>query len=311
MSKLFILGNGFDIVHNLPTRYEHFRKYLLETYPKAREFGPTYNVSSQMMPDGDIEVDNNEAAAFIVTAINEVEGDEWSDLESNLAHLPFEDYLSDLEDLFDLDDDKELSRNECRKEDAANEFYLVMLKFHKFLVDWVRTIDISETCTQEKFEKLIDIENDYFLTFNYTCVLEDVYGVDYDNICHIHGAEYNCDSEILFGHGDRRNDFKSKHIVATESLQKIHRILEKDTNKALKQSMYFFDELSSVQEIYSYGFSFSQVDFIYLQQIFQICNTEKCTWYLSDYGSDEIKISYKKTIRESGFKGSFKEFSIT
>ena len=28
MSDLFIIGNGFDIGHNLPTRYWDFRNYL-------------------------------------------------------------------------------------------------------------------------------------------------------------------------------------------------------------------------------------------------------------------------------------------
>ena len=28
--KLYIIGNGFDCFHNLPTTYEDFRKYLKE-----------------------------------------------------------------------------------------------------------------------------------------------------------------------------------------------------------------------------------------------------------------------------------------
>ncbi|WP_078181995.1 AbiH family protein [Bacillus cereus] len=30
MSKLFVLGNGFDLDHKLPTSYEHFHQYLLK-----------------------------------------------------------------------------------------------------------------------------------------------------------------------------------------------------------------------------------------------------------------------------------------
>jgi Bacteriophage abortive infection AbiH len=308
LSKLFILGNGFDLAHRLPTSYEHFHKYLLETYPVARGFSPTYNVSSYCMPDGGIEVDNDEAVAFITQAISEVDGDEWQNVESSLAYLPFEDYLSDLASNFDLDDDKELYRNVYRNEDTSNEFYLVMLKFHKFLVDWVRSIDISNICSNARFEGLIDRENDFFLTFNYTYMLEDIYGAD--NVCHIHGAQYDDDSNILFGHGHVRNDFESRHIGATGSLQKTHELLEKDTDKALEYAEEFFDELISVQEIYSFGFSFSKVDLIYIKRICEVCNTEKCTWYLSDYEDDETKELYKMGIREAGFKGDFKEFSI-
>ena len=28
MSNLFIIGNGFDIAHGLPTKYADFKKYL-------------------------------------------------------------------------------------------------------------------------------------------------------------------------------------------------------------------------------------------------------------------------------------------
>ncbi|HDR3908604.1 MULTISPECIES: bacteriophage abortive infection AbiH family protein [Bacillus cereus group] len=314
MSKLFILGNGFDRAHGLPTSYEDFRKYLVETYPKADALTPTYDVSIRHMPNGEIGVDNNEAVAFIINAINNVEEEKWCNVESKLAdlHVPLEDFLSDLEDLFDLDDDKELTRNVHRNEDASSAMHQVMLKFHNVLVDWVQTIDINKTSPKpkEKFKKLIDSENDYFLTFNYTYVLEDIYGADGDNVCHIHGAQYDCASDIFFGHGDVREDFETCHIGATESLQKIHKVLEKDTHKALRRAKYFFDELSSVHEIYSHGFSFSPVDLIYLEQICKICNTEKCTWYLSDYESVNEKDSFKNRIREAGFKGDFKEFAI-
>ncbi|KAA0768163.1 MULTISPECIES: bacteriophage abortive infection AbiH family protein [Bacillus cereus group] len=310
LSKLFILGNGFDRAHGLPTSYEHFREYLVKTYPKASGLKPTYDVSIKDMPDGEIGVDNNEAIAFIINTINNVEGEEWCNVESSLADLPLEDYLSDLEDLFDLDVDKELTRNVHRNEDASSAMYQVMLKFHDFLVDWVQTIDIKKTSPKEKFEKLIDSENDYFLTFNYTYVLEDIYGADGDNVCHIHGAQYDCASDIFFGHGDVRDDFESCHTGATESLQKIHKLLEKDTHEALRRAKYFFDELSSVHEIYSHGFSFSPVDLVYLNRICKICNTEKCTWYLSDYESVIEKESFKNRIREAGFKGDIKEFSI-
>ena len=29
MSKLYIIGNGFDLAHGLETEYKHFRRYLL------------------------------------------------------------------------------------------------------------------------------------------------------------------------------------------------------------------------------------------------------------------------------------------
>lgn len=35
MGALFIIGNGFDLAHSLPTKYQDFRSVLLENYPYA------------------------------------------------------------------------------------------------------------------------------------------------------------------------------------------------------------------------------------------------------------------------------------
>ncbi|MCQ4672657.1 bacteriophage abortive infection AbiH family protein [Lactonifactor longoviformis] len=32
MSKLFIIGNGFDSAHKMPSSYEKFRKYIISDY---------------------------------------------------------------------------------------------------------------------------------------------------------------------------------------------------------------------------------------------------------------------------------------
>ena len=37
MSTLFIIGNGFDIAHGIPSRYSDFRQFILEKYPRLRE----------------------------------------------------------------------------------------------------------------------------------------------------------------------------------------------------------------------------------------------------------------------------------
>ena len=38
MRSLFILGNGFDLAHGMPTRYSDFRKYLVSSYPDIAEY---------------------------------------------------------------------------------------------------------------------------------------------------------------------------------------------------------------------------------------------------------------------------------
>lgn len=50
MTKLLIIGNGFDISHGLKTTYNDFRKYLI----KEKEIQSDYLVipNAQTLPDG-------------------------------------------------------------------------------------------------------------------------------------------------------------------------------------------------------------------------------------------------------------------
>lgn len=35
MSSLFIAGNGFDIAHEIPTKYSNFRLFVINIYPES------------------------------------------------------------------------------------------------------------------------------------------------------------------------------------------------------------------------------------------------------------------------------------
>ena len=37
--KLFIIGNGFDLNHNLPTKYQHFKEYLSDEIRESETLG--------------------------------------------------------------------------------------------------------------------------------------------------------------------------------------------------------------------------------------------------------------------------------
>ena len=67
--KLFIIGNGFDIGHSLPTRYWDFRTYLENRYPDfLYAFEERYYLYPKM-PD--------EKKAELL----------WNELETNLANI--------------------------------------------------------------------------------------------------------------------------------------------------------------------------------------------------------------------------------
>ena len=74
--KLFIIGNGFDIGHNLPTRYWDFRNYLEIHYPDfLYDFEQHYHIYPSMPEERKAEL-------------------LWNELETNLANID-EDVIID------------------------------------------------------------------------------------------------------------------------------------------------------------------------------------------------------------------------
>jgi len=91
--------------------------------------------------------------------------------------------------------------------------------------DWIRDINIQNIKSIESFANLIDIENDYFVSFNYTHVLENVYGAR--KVCHVHGDVNN---PIVLGHGDS----SVIRLIPIEG----HKVYEKKRNKIDTRGLY-------------------------------------------------------------------------
>ncbi|MGE7849305.1 bacteriophage abortive infection AbiH family protein [Bacillus cereus] len=311
MSKLFILGNGFDIAHKLPTKYQDFHQYLLETYPRPRytDSLATCNIKSKTTPDGRKIVDEIEAAYFMREMISEVEGDNWSNVEASLGYLALGDYVNGLLAHYEPDDIKGAEKYE----EVSDSLELVMWEFKNILHNWISSIEIPLGRLISEFKQLIDKENDLFLSFNYTRVLEEIYKVV--DVYHIHGSLYSSQfADIEFGHGNFRVDFVSAYDRPEDGLAEIHNILLKDTERIIEDSQPFFDKLSTIKEIYSFGFSFSEVDLPYIEEICKKCNTEDCIWYLHVHGTEREKEQkrehQKSVISNCGFKGDFEPLDI-
>lgn len=103
----------------------------------------------------------------------------------------------------------------------------------------------------------------------------------------------------------------SSYIGAENALDQIQRSLRKDTAGALDKHMSFFDKIDlRVDKVYSFGFSFSEVDIIYIQQICSRLTNPNIVWYLNDYDDEAKRDEYKAAIRICGYKGIFNTYSV-
>lgn len=306
--KLFVIGNGFDRAHKLPTSYEDFRQYLLEQYPDS-------SVDDLIIPEGhpnadaDYIYDDIDVVSYILWLVSNVEGEEWNTLEHSLGFLEYGEIIDSLEMVFDEDGDPDYFKNLYIIEDFTANLIEPTIKIADFFSDWIDTIEIDEVEEIESFSSLIDPEQDRFLTFNYTSTLESVYGAQ--RICHIHGEQGN---ELVFGHGndeDYTDRYMEDYTGSETALSEIDKLLRKDTMSAISKNKEFFEDLMKepVDEVYSFGFSFSKVDEIYMQEICKSLSKD-VTWYLNDHSAPEELKKQQEVILLSGFRGKFSTYHI-
>ncbi len=301
--NLFIIGNGFDLSHNLKTSYENFKDYLKNKYQGV-------NYDKFVMPevymggDGEEIFNDIDAVSFLIRTISITEGNQWNDIETTLGNLDFSECFDWLDYALDSEGDIDILKQAYLNEDIASNLILPTINISKYFSDWIDTITIDDKVSIKKdFLNLINPYEDLFLTFNYTETLEKVYKVK--NICHIHGKQGN---EILFGHGNDTGYYEnnmSSYIGVEDAWCQIHWNLRKDTVNALKKHMYFFNEIDSkVEKVYSYGFSFSEVDAIYIREICSRLTNSNIIWYLNNYDKSKHG-EYKKILRRCGYKKRF------
>lgn len=317
MQKLFILGNGFDLMHQLPTKYVHFQNFLRENFEYTPDTFESLWVEGQQLLDGDIVYNEDDVVRVIDSLISQTDykDSDWNDMERSLGLLDYSLINDDITDVYDKEGTLHPFHTGNNYEDAYSDLKKVLKMFPHFFKLWISSIDIENSVNFKNhcFQELMDIKNDLFLTFNYTETLEILYNAE--NITHIHGVRSN-ENSIIVGHG---NDDTIGEGAYHEDFHtnEIHNFLRKPTQKIIDENHLFYSNLRNITQIYSIGFSFSEVDLIYVQNLCSNMDTQDITWYLNIYidaqGNDNRKErdTYKVHIISCGFKGDFDTFELT
>ncbi|HFU4055127.1 TPA: AbiH family protein [Streptococcus suis] len=302
MKKLFIIGNGFDIAHGLKSDYLYFKKYVYE-----KTFGEEENLTELSGKediadylndlDKDLEeyvydyeikefnidqaVDFTKVSELFYQFMLQVMRDTvyWSDFEQSLGR--FTNIEIDMEDFTDNEGDLNGSVMAQNAEEVGENLKVLTPVISELFSEWISlTYDnwknfvrnYRKQCYQGRLSKETIILNrdSVFLNFNYTHVLEDLYGIPSENIYHIHGE---IGDELVFGHNLDREDFDNPMEVATHLSQLVDS-LTKPVGKILSnpESEEFFEKIKDVEEIYFIGFGLRDkdgVDAPYFRKIFE------------------------------------------
>ena len=140
MSKLFIIGNGFDLAHDLPTSYyNNFRPIAIHNEP-YREFWDLYQTEKE---------------------------DVWADFENNLAIPDF----NSLEEIFNGYEPDYYSDHESDRDSIITQSD-ISGNLEKSLYEFAENAEeeIKNKYPKDCFSKLFN-SGEYFISFYYTHTL--------------------------------------------------------------------------------------------------------------------------------------------
>ena len=276
VKKLFIIGNGFDLAHNLPTRYLDYRNYLYKN-PDTRDFLMRMETAYGLSDSNDTW---------------------WKDFECNLGEGSF--FESDFENMAlcavdeMIDDEGEpMPDVESTLENYFKPYYEFMEQLNKTVMQWVNTIDLTSV---SRITKRITNSDALYFSFNYTSVLESVYGIDNNRVFHVHGSVL--EHYVIMGHGNMEavEHFSKETDEAEERLEKnlatikygiysFYKASYKDTKTIIEQNQSVFNSYKGIGEIYIYGHSMGEVDKPYFKEI-KRHSLPNCDWYVYIYCDD-------------------------
>ena len=296
--KLFVIGNGFDLAHEINSSYYDFRDYLEE--------------------ENCIFLNRLESMYGLLVGewIDYVSEEIWKTRFKEYLWREFESNLSDIDqDIIYNGEEIELGleSGDIGIEDTLNNYwedqYGFIERLNYYLMDWVKQIDIRDIV--KKTSIINKCNNDKFITFNYTLVLETVYNIDNEDILHIHGSIDKNDFPPVIGHGDRekidemlelsreaREECDEKRCSIYNAVAKYYERTLKNVSEFLKINDRFFKSLGGVDKIYIIGHSLGDVDIPYFKKILENVG-DNTRWYVHFHKSEDEE-NYKNKIVSIG-----------
>lgn len=274
--NLVIIGNGFDVNHGLPSSYADFKSWLRLNDKSLYDFLERY-------------VD--------------VTGEWWYDFEKNLSEFNVPKMIRETPLEKRPHDDRLLP---SFSHPAAWKIDKVHRKITKKFTEWVKTLDGIPA------KRKVDLPDaNLYINFNYTDLLERVYGISEQHILYIHGKASRGE-DLIYGHG------KDEDIIGYDVMQKYGLYESDDFFKAgtfgdeerelishisfLEKNPYVqltkYDEtlrfvIKEVETVWVYGLSFSEVDVPYVEWMVER-NRNLC-WRVS-WHTEEDKMRIKNTF---------------
>lgn len=283
-TKLYIIGNGFDLHHEMLSAYSDFKVFL------KKEDKGLFRLVEDYLPVGE----------------------NWSELEIALGDIDVA-YMVDSNSMFlpsySADDWSDSGHHDfqCEIGKIANNLSSTL---RTQFANWVRQIEIPDATSAPNRLSTLDRDGLY-LTFNYTSTLTSVYSVPATNILHIHGEAAMHDTDLVLGHAWNPSDRKSLNdhpgvenqdtrvTEAYDILDKYFSETFKPSEKIIQENNVFFTRLRNIEEVFVLGHSLDDVDRNYFEAVVKAINVDAAHWTIACREPNEMPDKHA-TIRSFG-----------
>ena len=272
---LYIIGNGFDLHHELRTSYANFRDDFVKK-------------SSVLFNDlldiyGDAPQNDNLW---------------WNDFENMLGKV-------DYECLSKSRNGEAIGFMKVRN--------LMKGKLPPLFGKWIKDVDRQIVLNKMILMDELDA-NALFFTFNYTLLLEKAYHVKEENVWHIHGSVKHPD-DIVVGHdanggqlGKYTQEYNKDQLRISPSYadninQEALNGVKKVENRIYLQEDKFY-KYCDVKRFIAMGFSFNDIDMPYIEKIISVNkNIAETEWIIYWHSNGEYSIM-KDKLQKMGINGA-------
>lgn len=327
MNNIYIIGNGFDLAHGLPTSYAHFASYLYNNY-----LDDPYNFQENMSTERfihrpkelleymrgnvwdipyDETIDDIQPGAYKEELIKGFTGflyyisdcELWSEFESALGRIDYSliwdtiEYIigEEIGDIVDAEGDPDIRRYKDILESGTRSWIHTVYEFKEVFGEWISTIDVEKSEQKDEFLKCLKIYKGYFINFNYTETLQKVYDVQNQDVLYIHGFRGNEKDEIIVGHCAGEVGYESYMAEYDDNVHHLHEGLKKYVQ--LGKLKKFLNNHENVDSIICVGFSFGDSDDEYIRALIDHPKTSHAAWLLNEYKKDEVAEQSRKLQR--------------
>lgn len=323
MSRLFILGNGYDIARRGDTGYENFKSWLKDHfidncdnqfYKDGTISFSNWNNVSELSKDifkkliitknaeeekhlnfqtEEIEIQRKKLACAILFDSMRRIGDDatWKNFEEDLAKIPFDDIIDEFEK---YNKTQEIKLKSMLGSPVSKEVDIVTAMpgvIVSLFVEWINSLKpLSGRHNECVFEKKIIksiCPDDVFIIFNYTKTLEEILKItDCSNIYHIHGIK-DYPETMVVGHNCKEKliylNCNNPLDSKDDYIAETYEILYKNPEKVIQKNNDLCDKINNVTEIYEFGWSCSETDHDYIEKLAKFLKGKQCKLYLNDY----------------------------